>query len=98
MFSLTWRFAAAAELLFSEGNLCLEELQDINSALTAPVCFDMAENIRLFLFFFKGQPACNSSLRLILPDHPYTSCGGCYVSEVTERFYCVRIETTKNFP
>lgn len=52
MFSLTRRFAAAAELLFSEGNLCLEELQDINSALTAPVCFDMAENIHLFLFSF----------------------------------------------
>lgn len=54
MFSLTWRFAAAAKLLFCDGNLCLEELRDITSALTAPVCSEMAENIHLslFLFFF----------------------------------------------
>lgn len=62
MFSLTWHFAAVAELLFSEGNLCLEDLQDINSALTAPVWFEMAENIHLFSFFFffflkSNQPA-----------------------------------------
>lgn len=48
--------------------------------------------------FFKEHPACNSSLRLILPDHPYTSCGGCYVSEVTELFYCVKIKTTERLP
>lgn len=57
MFSLTWRFAAFAELLFSEGNLCLEDLQDINSALTAPLWFETAENICLFFFLKVSQPA-----------------------------------------
>lgn len=98
MFSLRPHFAAVAELLSSEGNLCLEDLQDINCALTDPVCCETAENIRLFcfFFFFKGQPACNSSFGLILPDHPYTSCGGCHVSEVTELFYCVKRQEKRN--
>lgn len=49
MFSLTCRFAAVAELLFSEGNLRLEDLQDINSVLTAEFC---VRRLRTFIFLF----------------------------------------------